>query len=455
MSAGIFLIANDFTALSVAIPTIEQQFGTTLSTAQWVVNGYTVVFGVLIVTGGRLADMFGRRRVFLVGAVIFGTFSLIGALAGDIWVLVGARAFMGVGGALMWPAILGMTYSILPPEKAGLAGGLIIGVAGLGNAFGPLVGGFLTDTLGWASVLLLNVPITVVAVLVTLRFVPESSGADSDRHIDVVGIGTLSAGIVALLLALDQGSVIGFTDPAILVLFVAGFVFLGVFAFVERRVGEGALVPPSVLANGQFLVAALATLLVSATFFAVVLYLPQVLENGMGFSAVGAGAGLLPMMVTFAVTSFAAGPLYDGLGAKIVVSAGAGALATGMFLLTLVTPESGYADLVPGMIVVGVGIGLFYSSITTTAVTAVDGAQASMAGGIIYMCQIAGGSLGLGINTAIVVGSPTFLDGVTSAFRLDALLALVALGVAVVFIGTGGTLRRRVHQPHYHRAHAP
>ncbi|MEA2058152.1 MAG: MFS transporter, partial [Actinomycetota bacterium] len=158
MAAGVFLVANDFTALSVAIPTIESDFGTTLNRAQWVVNGYTVVFGVLIVTGGRLADLFGRRRIFMIGAAIFATFSLIAGLSPSIWALIGSRALMGIGGALMWPAILGMTYAILPDDKAGLAGGLIIGVAGLGNAMGPLVGGFLTDALSWRWVLFVNVP---------------------------------------------------------------------------------------------------------------------------------------------------------------------------------------------------------------------------------------------------------------------------------------------------------
>jgi MFS family permease len=141
MGLGVFVIANDFTALSVAIPEIESDLDAGLSQAQWVINGYSVVFGVLIITGGRLADQFGRRRVFMIGASIFAVFSLLGGLAPTIELLIACRALMAVGGAMVWPAVLGMTYAILPDDRASLAGGLILGVAGLGNAVGPLLGG--------------------------------------------------------------------------------------------------------------------------------------------------------------------------------------------------------------------------------------------------------------------------------------------------------------------------
>jgi MFS family permease len=141
MALAVLVIANDFTALSVALPAMERDFGADVSTVQWVINGYALVFGVLIVTGGRLADMFGRRRIFFVGACVFAAFSVIGGFAPSVRVLLACRGLMGVGGAMVWPAILGMTYAILPPSRAGLAGGLILGAAGFGNAIGPLIGG--------------------------------------------------------------------------------------------------------------------------------------------------------------------------------------------------------------------------------------------------------------------------------------------------------------------------
>ena len=159
MGVAVLVVANDFTALSVALPAMERTLHTDITTVQWVINGYAMVFGILIVTGGRLADMFGRRRIFLVGAGIFAGFSVIGGVAPDVWVLLTCRFLMGIGGALMWPAILGMTYGLLPAKKAGLAGGVILGAAGFGNAVGPLLGGVLTDSIGWRWIFYLNLPV--------------------------------------------------------------------------------------------------------------------------------------------------------------------------------------------------------------------------------------------------------------------------------------------------------
>ena len=189
MAMSVFVIANDLTALSVALPQIEQDFDSDVSTVQWVVSAYALVFGVLIVTGGRLADMLGRRRIFFIGAAIFAGFSVLGGAAqSDIWLIV-CRALMGVGGAMMWPAVLGMTYDILPADRAALAGGLIIGSAGFGNAAGPMLGGVLTDVLSWRWILFVNLPIAALACFVTWRSVHESKGAGAEEGIDVPGRG--------------------------------------------------------------------------------------------------------------------------------------------------------------------------------------------------------------------------------------------------------------------------
>jgi EmrB/QacA subfamily drug resistance transporter len=453
----VFVIANDFTALSVAIPNIENDLHTTLNKAQWVINGYALVFGVLIVTGGRLADLFGRKRTFMVGAAVFAVFSLLAGLMPSVWPLILCRGLMGVGGALIWPAILGMTYALLPDSKAGLAGGLILGVAGLGNAVGPMLGGVLTDELSWRWVFFLNLPITLFAMLVTWREVPEATAGGGERRIDAAGIVVLTTAIVAILVALDQGADTGFGDPLIVGLVVAGVALLGCFLLVERRQGGAALVPRDALRNRVFAASCGAVLLLSAIFFAVLLYLPQFMEKVLGWSALRAGVGLLPLMGVFAATSFAAGSLYGRLGARVVVSAGAACLGIGMLLLSFLDRSSSYLPLVPGMVVVGLGVGLFYSSITTTAVTALDPSRASLAGGIVYMCQIAGGAVGLGLNTAIVSAGARLARGIHVAFLLDAALALAGLLVILAFIG------RSTHpQPHphplalreRHRAHA-
>jgi EmrB/QacA subfamily drug resistance transporter len=454
MGVAVLVIANDFTALSVAIPAIEATFRTDVTTAQWVINGYALVFGVAIVTGGRLADMFGRRRVFFIGCTLFAAFSLLGGAAPNVGTLLGARAVMGIGGAMMWPAIMGMTYSLLPKGKEGLAGGLILGAAGFGNAIGPLIGGVLTDTVGWRWIFFLNLPIAAFAILVTWKVVGRDAPTTEDRHLDYLGVATLSIGLLSLLLALDQGSDDGWTHTGILAQFALFAVSFAAFVLVERRAGAKALIPPDVLQNRAFFAACITVLLMSAIFFAALLYVPQYMMKILNYSALKAGAGLLPMMGVFAATSFAAGPLYSRLGPKRIVCGGAAFLAAGMYLLSLVEAESPYSALVPGMAVLGVGIGLFYSSITTAAVTALDPARASLAGGVVYMFQIGGGSIGLGLNTAIVDSAASLTVGIGNAFRVDAVLAVCGLIVAALFVGGRVDLERLRELRHHHRANA-
>lgn len=454
MGLAVLVIANDFTALSVALPAIEADFASDVTTVQWVINGYALVFGVLIVSGGRLADMFGRRRIFFLGAAIFAIFSVLGGFAPDVSVLLASRAVMGIGGAMMWPAILGMTYALLPASRSGLAGGLILGAAGFGNAVGPLLGGALTDTLGWRWIFFLNLPIAAFAMFVTWRVVAKDQPTATDRRIDYGGVAALSIGLLAILLALDEGTDRGWTDPLILGLFAAGAVALGTFVFIERGAGGKALIPADILKNRAFVSACLATLLMSAIFFAALLYLPQLMVKLLDYSAVGSGAGLLPMMGTFALTSFVAGPLYERLGPKLIVSAGAAFLAVGIFLLSQLRETMTYDDMILGMVILGIGVGLFYSSITTAAVTALDPSRASLAGGLIYMFQIAGGSIGLGLNTALVVSAPSLIEGINIAFLVDAILAVCGLAVSVLFVGGTIDKERLRSLRHHHRAHA-
>ena len=454
MGVAVLVVANDFTALSVALPAIERDLHTDVTTVQWVINGYAMVFGVLIVTGGRLADMFGRRRIFVTGAAIFAGFSLIGGFAPNAWTLLACRFLMGIGGAMMWPAILGMTYGLLPREKAGLAGGVILGAAGFGNAVGPLLGGLLTDTIGWRWIFFVNLPVAAAAILITMMVVPCDVTDKNHGGIDYSGTAALSTGLLALLLALDWALNLGWTAPLIVFLFALAAVALIGFLFIERHAGDRALVPASVMQNRAFLAAGIATLLASAIFFAALLYLPQFMTKVLGFSAIGSGAGLLPMMGTFMVTSFVAGRLYQMLGPKLIVTLGALLLGAGMILLSRITGTTTYDQLIFGMVVLGIGVGLFYSSITTAAITALDPSQASLAGAIVYMFQIAGGSIGVGFNTAIVVSGSTMPAGIHAAFLVDGALAIASAVVAILFVGGAIDLERLESLRHHHRAHA-
>ncbi len=435
MSMSVVVIANDFSAVNVAIPTMEKDFSTNVNTIQWVVNAYALTFGVMIVTGGRLADMFGRRRAFFLGTAIFASMSALGGAAQTETWLIASRVAMGIGGALMWPAILGMTFALLPAEKAGLAGGIILGAAGLGNAIGPLIGGVLTDALSWRWIFFLNVPIAAFAVLVTYYLVKVKEPEVEEQRIDYPGIATLSVGLVSLLVALDQVDQWGWGDPRVVAMLVLAAVLIAAFVPIERRAGMSALVPRDVIGNESFRASCVAVTLMSATFFAALLYLPQFMQKHLGYSPLEAGVGVLPFLATFALVSFVAGPLYNRVGAKPLAVVGAGCIALAPFLFSQVTEGSAYGALVPGMFVLGIGIGSFYPTATTAGVTSVDESQSSLAGGILYMCQIAGGAIGLGLTTTVFSAQESFVDGIQAAFRLDAALSLVGFLIALFFVG--------------------
>jgi EmrB/QacA subfamily drug resistance transporter len=443
MAVAVVVIANDFSAINVALPTMEKDFDTDINTMQWVINAYALTFGVMIVTGGRLADMFGRRRAFFVGTAIFASMSALGGAAqSEAW-LIAARVVMGIGGALMWPAILGMTFAILPTEKAGLAGGVILGAAGLGNAMGPLIGGVLTDALSWRWIFFLNVPIAIFAVFVTYFLVKVKEPEVDEQRIDYGGIAALSIGLVSLLIALDQVSDWGWGDPKVIGLLAVAVLLIAAFVPIERRAGRHALVPSEVMSNESFRASCLAILFMSATFFASLLYLPQFMQKQLGYSPLEAGVGILPFLGTFAVVSFVAGPLYERVGAKRLVAFGAACITIAPFLFSQIDVDSGYDSLIVGMVVLGLGIGSFYPTATTAGVTSVDESQTSLAGGIVYMFQIAGGSIGLGLTTTVFSSAiPPFADGLSAAFRLDAALSLVGFLIALFFVG-GRLLHRR------------
>jgi EmrB/QacA subfamily drug resistance transporter len=436
-------IANDFSAINVALPTMEGDFHTNINTIQWVVNAYALTFGVMIVTGGRLADMFGRRNAFFLGAAIFAVFSAAGGAAPNETILIVTRALMGVGGALMLPSIIGMTYALLPEEKAGLAGGIIMGAAGLGNAIGPLVGGVFTDLLTWRWIFFLNVPIALFAIAVIWASVHLDEPESPDHKLDYPGIASISIGLVSLLIALDQVDDWGWGDPRVIAMLAIAVIGIVAFVPIERRAGSHGLVPPAIIANRGFAASCVAILCMSATFFASLLYLPQFMERQLGFSPLEAGLGIIPALGTFALVSFVAGPLYERVGAKRLATFGAACMCAAAILFSLVGAGDSYGALVPGMIVLGIGIGSFYSTATTAGVTSVDESQASLAGGIVYMFQIAGGSIGLGLTTTIFSANvPPFIDGFQAGFRLDAGIALVGVVVSLLFVG-GALLGRR------------
>jgi MFS family permease len=243
----------------------------------------------------------------------------------------------------------------------------------------------------------------------------------------------ISGSLVALLVALDQVGTWGWSDPRVIGLLIGAAVLMAAFVVDQRHGGLRALIPSDVRANTGFRAAGLALLLMSMSFFTALVYLPQFMERELGYSPLGAGAGLLPLMLVFGATAFAAGPLYERLGGRRVVTAGAVCIPVAMLLLSLVAGGSGYATLIPGMLVLGVGNGLFYSSAVTAAISSLPESRAGLASGILYMLQVCGGAVGLGVSTTIVTAS-AFVPGVQDALRFATGAAALGLGVVLVAV---------------------
>ncbi len=341
---AVFAVAVDFTAPTVALTSIERELDSDLSTVQWVLNGYSLTLAVLIVLAGRLADMHGRRRQFFLGAGTFAVASLAAALAPWISVLLVARVVMATGAALMWPAVLGMTFQALPAGRRALAGGLVIGVAGVGNAVGPLIGGALTEGASWRLVFAVNIPLALLAIWLTKRYVHQPFERDPDARLDPGGVALLAVGLVALLLALDfaaDGNLVRPISLALLVLFVLMVV---AFVAVERRVGERALLPRDVMGDRTFRATCVAGIFMSIPLFSVMLFLPQYFSKVQGYGAFEAGVALLPLMVSFALTSFVAAANIDRVDRWLLASIGAAAQCIGIFMLSFLDRSDTYVE---------------------------------------------------------------------------------------------------------------
>ena len=451
------------------------------------VNAYLLSYGMMIVTGGRLADEIGRRRVFLTGAAVFAVMSVLAGFASDVSWLIGARVLMGIGSGLMLPTILAMAYTAVPEEREA-ARGFTIGAYGLGMVVGPILGGALAEFLGWRWIQFVNVPLTALAMIGVWRAIPAESITDTRSRIDYPGIVTLSAALVALLFALDQGTAWGWGDWRILLSLGSSLLSFVAFVFVERRAGADALVPGDIVRiRGVALVCALKALF-SPAYAAALLYLPQLMQKLLRSSPLESGLGMAPMLGSYAVVSFLSGALGNRLGIRFGIIAGLAGVAAGPLLLAVTDIADGYAVLVPGIVVLGIGLGLFKPSSTTEAVEADDQGRKGLASGLVTMFQWVGGAVGLGLTTTVVASAErsavdahlaglavdpsvaersaldrllagaesapavlaqfdaeaaralidtaaeAFAAGVRAGFRLDAGLAAIGLALAVVFL---------------------
>jgi EmrB/QacA subfamily drug resistance transporter len=394
MCFALFMIMLDNTVVNVALPSIQEDLGATLSGLEWTVNAYTLTFAVLLVTGGRLGDIFGRRRMFLFGVVVFAVSSAaIGLAPGESW-LVAGRAIQGVGAAFMMPATLSIITNAFPAAERGKAIGTWAGVSALALAIGPVVGGALAEYVSWRAIFFLNLPVAIGAVAVTLFATHESRDETTEHRVDIPGIAALSVALTALVLALVEGNSWGWGSPQIIALFALAAVSFVGFAVLEPRVREP-MVDFTFFRSRTFLganvVAFIVTFSMLATFFFIALYM----QNILGYSAVEAGVRFLPSTLMIVLIAPLAGRLTDKVGARPLMVAGLSLATLSLFLQTRIDVDTGYGLLLPAFILLGIGMALVMSPMSTAAMNAVSPDKAGVASGILSMSRMVGGTFGV------------------------------------------------------------
>ena len=372
----------DSTVVNVALPHIGEDLGTDLAGLQWIVNGYLLATAALILLGGSLGDIFGRRLVFLVGVVVFAVASLACGIAPNVALLVVARVAQGVGGALLTPGSLAILEASFRPEDRSRAIGAWSGLSGVASAIGPFLGGWLVDSGSWRAVFLINLPLAVVVILVTLRHVPESHNPTAVRKVDVPGAVLICLALAALNWGLIGAGDNGWGAAVVVVPLALGVMFLVAFAVTELR-ERNPMLPPAIFRSAQFRAANLVTVAVYAglgiVFFLLVVQLQQVLD----YSALEAGAATLPITLVMLTLSSRSGMLAERIGPRLQMSAGPMVVALGLALMSTIGAGDTYlTGVLPSVLVVGLGLAATVAPLTSTALGAVDEAHAGVASGV-------------------------------------------------------------------------
>ena len=440
---GSGLAMLDATVVNVALPRIGTDLGAGFAGLQWTINAYTLTLAGLILLGGSLGDRFGRRRVFLIGVVWFAAASLVCGLVWNIEALVAARALQGVGGALLTPGSLAIiSASFSGPDRAAAVGAWS-GLGGVAGAIGPFVGGWLVEW-SWRAVFLINVPFAVVIVAVALRHVPETRDPRAAPQLDVAGTLLAVLGLGALTWALTAAGESG-PDPLVLGTATAGLAALGLFVLVERR-SRHPLVPGDLFADTRFTATNLVTLVVYAAMGVVFLLLVLQLQVVAGFSPLAAGTALLPVTALMLLFSARAGALAARIGPRTPITAGLLVAATGMLLLLRVDADASYVfDVLPAMLVFGLGLSAMVAPLTATVLDSAEDRHAGVASGVNNAIARAAGLLAVAVVPAAVgltgddYTDPTALAaGFRSAIGLS--VGLLAAGALLAFALIRGPL---------------
>jgi EmrB/QacA subfamily drug resistance transporter len=434
---GQFMVILDLSIVNVALPSMARDLGFSNSGLQWVVNAYTLTFAGFLLLGGRAADLYGRRRIFILGLSLFTGASLVGGLAQTQGMLVAARALQGLGGAVLAPATLTiLTTSFREPAARARALGVWSAVAAGGGAAGALLGGILTDLISWRWILFVNVPIGVLVIAGALLFLGETKGEVRHRSLDLAGSVTVTAGLVSLVYAIVRTESYAWRSPQVMVPLAVALLLLAAFLFIEMRVAKAPLVPMRVFRSRSVVGANVFIALFIAAIFPTWYFQTLYMQGVLGFSPLKAGFAFLPMTIMIAVGAQVSSRLVTRVGARALVILGPALAAIGLVWLTGISPDRSFLLwlLLPSLLVT-LGMGLSFPASTLAATAGIAPQEQGLASGLLNTNRQVGGSIGLAaLATVAADHTKTLLSSGDAGGLLPALTGgyTLAFGIAAV-----------------------
>jgi EmrB/QacA subfamily drug resistance transporter len=436
---GLFMIMLDNTVVNVALPSIQRDLDMKLSELEWIVSGYALTFAALMLIGGKLADAYGRRLIFVIGIAVFTLASLACGLASTGEVLIAARVAQGVGAAMMNPATLSIIAVTFPPRERGTAIGIWAGVSALALAIGPLVGGLLTEHAGWNWIFFINVPVGVLGIAASFLLIDESRDETHER-LDLPGLFTSGIGLFALTYGLIEANNYGWGSTRIVGAFVVAVVALGSFLLLESRT-RAPMLDLTLFRNRTYVGANLVMLLVALAMFGVFFFVSLYMQNVLGYSAVQAGAAFLPMTLLIIVVAPLAGRASDRFGSRWLMATGMVFLSAQLAYFSQLSADATFWRLLPALVLGGFGMSLTMTPSSAAAMRAVPVAKAGMGSAVLNAFRQVGGSTGIALMGAIMASRLTtppttasFMDGFERALLVAAGIALAGAIVAAIHV---------------------
>jgi EmrB/QacA subfamily drug resistance transporter len=442
---ALFMIMLDNTVVNVALPAIRADLGISVSELEWTVAAYALTFASLLLTGGKLGDLLGRRLIFTIGLTVFTLSSLACGLSSTAPQLISARAIQGIGAALMMPATLSIISATFPARERGMAIGIWAGVSAMALAIGPLLGGIITEHISWNWIFFVNVPIGVLAVVAAIFVVPESKDTSREQRLDLPGLATSAVGLFALVYALIEAHSYGWTSARILGLFAVAVVALVAFVLLEMH-QRVPMLDLSLFRNGTFAGANIVAILVTLAMFGIFVFFPIYMQTFRGWSPVQAGAALLPWTLMVVIFAPIAGKLSDRVGSRWLMAGGMTVVAVCCLLLSTVTLHSSFWHMLPAFILGGLGMSFVMTPMSAAAMGAAPVDKAGVASGVLNTFRQVGVALGIGIMGAIITNraaaaaadgaSPpqAFVHGLTFGMRVSAVICLGAAVAAATLV---------------------